>query len=484
MRVVRTLSAVFVMVVGLGACAGNGRGPSASNRARAAGAIGTTTTTQRLVDTPCGPLSEYPAPWTQRPQYQVKLQVDIAARRVDGEMDVRFTPDAPTDRLVFRLWANAPRLGRAGGRIDVTSARLDGVAITGNYEPGGAWPGTPGSIFTLTAGRSLKAGKPIAAHLTFTITMPYAVNDRVTQVGTNVRLGSALPMLSWVRGEGWQTSPAVDAFAESAASEVADYDVTVQVPQGLTVLATGEEHEPGRFVAEAVRDWGATIGKLRLATVTAQGGTADVVAGVGEGATDDPSDVAARAAAALDAMAEHFGPYPYDRLTVGVTSELSGGIELPQHILLGSGVSDEHLVHEVAHQWFYGLVGNDQYRDPWLDEGLAKYADARIDNRLAAEMATSIPQAGRGHLGESMAYWQANLGAYFRSVYVQGAQVMVHLGDSMGSRNSVDCALRRYVHENAYRLARPTDLVVALRAQIGPEITDDLLAPLGATGGL
>lgn len=483
MTVMRTLSAIFGMVVMLGACASSGSGPSASSGARSANTVATTTTAQRLVDTPCGPLPEYPAPWAQRPRYQVQLRVDVAARRVEGEMDVRFTPDAPTDRLVFRLWANAPRLGRAGGRIDVTSARLDGVDIAGTYEPGNAGPGTPGSIFTLTAGRVLKAGKSIDAHLTFTITMPRAVNDRVTQIGTNVRLGSALPMLSWVRGEGWQTSPAVDAFAEAAASEVADYDVTVQAPSGHTVLATGEEREPGRFVAEAVRDWGATIGKLRLASVTAQGGATEVVAGVGEGAADNPPDIAARAAAALDAMSEHFGPYPYDRLTVVVTPELSGGIELPQHILLGAGVSKEHLVHEVAHQWFYGIVGNDQYRDPWLDEGLAKYADARIDNRLVAELAVAIPQVGRGRLGESMAYWQANLGAYFRSVYVQGAQVMAHLGDSVGSRDSIDCALRRYVHENAYRIARPTDLVAAIRAQIGPVITDDLLAPLGATGG-
>lgn len=33
------------------------------------------------------------------------------------------------------------------------------------------------------------------------------------------------------------------------------------------------------------------------------------------------------------------------------------------------------VVHEVAHQWFYGVVGNDPYEEPWLDESLAEYCE-------------------------------------------------------------------------------------------------------------
>ena len=35
------------------------------------------------------------------------------------------------------------------------------------------------------------------------------------------------------------------------------------------------------------------------------------------------------------------------------------------------------LIHEIAHQWFYGLVGNDQVQEPWIDEGLAQYLTYR-----------------------------------------------------------------------------------------------------------
>ncbi|MGH3658672.1 MAG: hypothetical protein ACRDUA_18610, partial [Micromonosporaceae bacterium] len=64
-----------------------------------------------------------------------------------GQLSVSFTPDADTDRLVFRLWANAPRIGRAGGKIDVTAARVAEQPVTGRYEAGGAVSGRPGTIW-------------------------------------------------------------------------------------------------------------------------------------------------------------------------------------------------------------------------------------------------------------------------------------------------------------------------------------------------
>jgi hypothetical protein len=408
------------------------------------------------------------------------LTVDPAGRRVTGTVDVHFTATAPTDRLVFRLWGNAPRPGRAGGRVDIdgSSVTVDGRARDGRYEAAGAAPGRPGTAFVVPLDPGLAAGGAADAHLSFTLTLPGPINDRITEIGSNIRLGSAIPVLSWVRGDGWQLSPAVDAFAEAAASEVADWDVRVTVPAGFTVLASGDEPEPNHFMASAIRDFGMTVGRLRTASATAQAGATTVVAGVGEGAGDDPALIARRAAKAVDALASHFGAYPYARLTVGVTPQLTGGIEFPQHVHLGAGVAASHLVHEIAHQWFYGLAGNDQWRDPWLDESLATYAEARVDGTLAALRAKVIPPDGRGRVGESMAYWNDHRPAYFRSVYVQGAQAMAALADRVGGYGVLDCALRRYVHDRAGTVSRPADFLAALAAQLGFDPRLDL-APFG-----
>ncbi|MGH9022233.1 MAG: M1 family aminopeptidase [Acidimicrobiia bacterium] len=395
------------------------------------------------------------------------LQLDPDARRVAGSLVVRFRPDAPIDRLVFRLWPNAPRPGGAGARLEVSDPSVDGRPAIGSYEAAGAAAGTAGTVYSVALPGPVAPGVEVSARVGFTLAMPGVVNDRVSQSAASMRLGSVLPTLSWVRGEGWTTSPAVNAFAEAAVSEVADYDVTVTAPEGWSVLATGEEREPGRFVASGVRDWAATAGRMRTASTTAEGSRIVVVAGVSEGSGDDPAVVAQRAAVALDALASRFGSYPYGRLSIGVTPGLSGGIEFPQHIHLGSRVPSVHLVHEVAHQWFYGMVGNDQFRHPWLDEGLAAYAEGRVSGRLASQRRRSLPAAGRGKLGESMAYWEGRGRVYFTSVYVGGLQALGAYADEVGGYEALDCALRRFTRDHTYRVARPEDLFGAMEAQTG-----------------
>lgn len=460
---------LLVASAACGGSSGDGAGqPAASSPTTAAGARPSTTPTTPLAAAgECGLQGSYPEPWSDRPRYRAALDVDPGRGLVSGTLHAVFTPPETTDRLVFRLWANGPRSGRAGGRLQITEAVLDGRATTGSYESGNGGPGTPGTIYVLIRDGGFPAGEAVEVDLTFELRMPGPINERVAKVGDGLRLGSVLPMLAWVRGRGWHTSPAVGNFSESVASEVADYDVRVTVPEGFTVLATGEEVERGRFVATGVRDWAATVGRLELAEGTAQEGRTRIVVGVADGAGDDPERRLADTVAALDDFAARYGPYPYPVLSVGVTGSLSGGIEFPQHILLGAGTSRDHLIHEVAHMWFYALVGNDQYADPWLDEGLTEYAESRFLRDTAGERAKAIPDYGRGRLGEGHDYWSRNTDAFFRSVYTQGLQALAAVGDAVGGLDAVDCALRRYVLEHAYEVTAPGDLVAAVEAQTG-----------------
>ena len=81
-----------------------------------------------------------------------------------------------------------------------------------------------------------------------------------------------------------------------------------------------------------------------------------------------------------------FGPYPYGSLSV-VQSDLNDGQEFDGLVFLASKFYDEYDgsarsnlvaigVHEMAHQWWFGLVGSDQAMEPWLDEAMAVYSEA------------------------------------------------------------------------------------------------------------
>src|SRR3546814_13755307 len=77
------------------------------------------------------------------------------------------------------------------------------------------------------------------------------------------------------------------------------------------------------------------------------------------------------------------------------------------HVLQGPGTVGRTTPHEVAHMWFYGLVGNVQGRDPWLDEGLATWADGRIEGTLPDMSARAIPGDGRGRADRPLSSWEA-----------------------------------------------------------------------------
>src|SRR3546814_12814791 len=95
--------------------------------------------------------------------------------------------------------------------------------------------------------------------------------------------------------------------------------------------------------------------------------------------------------------------------------------------------------------WFYGLVGNVQGRDPWLDEGLATWAEGRIEGTLPDMSARSIPGDGRGRADQPMSYWETRAATYYRSVYVQPAAALHRLAAELD-----DCALAHYVTTNAW----------------------------------
>ncbi len=72
-----------------------------------------------------------------------------------------------------------------------------------------------------------------------------------------------------------------------------------------------------------------------------------------------------------------FGDYPYETLNVVQTDFVHGGMEYPNIVYISEDINlyDDYtnvIVHEIAHQWWYGLVGNNEYDEAWLDEGLAE----------------------------------------------------------------------------------------------------------------
>jgi hypothetical protein len=383
---------------------------------------------------PAVPARAEPSP--DRPRYRVRVDVRPAENVVQGDLEVRFTATAPTDRLVFRLWP--------GTRLDVGPVSLDG----GEPRPGDR---TNATTLVVPLGRTLGVGDAVTAALPYRLELPGAERNRIARVGDTIRLGTFLPLLGW-DGRGWPAEPPTSNFAETSVLPTADFDVDVTVPPGLQVFASGD----GR--AHAMRDVGIAVGRFRTLEATANApGPVRVRVAVETGVADDPSSYLGTIVRSLEDFARRYGPYPWPTYTMVVTPSLRGGIEYPAFVHQGPGSQGRSTPHEVAHQWFYGLVGNNQGRDPWLDEGIATFAEGRFLGTLPSIRATSIPPDAAGRTGSPMTYWEGR-SSYYRGVYIQGAQALAALGDP----TLVDCALRLHVARAAFGIATNASLVDSL----------------------
>ena len=409
-----------------------------------------------------GDCAQRAEPDPERPVVELDLRLDDDLRTVTGTETVVLTPDLPTDELVFRLVPNGPGPAAAGNRLVVDAARGDDVA-GGGYEDAGAKG--PGGLFVVRLDEELPAGVATEVALDFTLTLGGGDFERVGAADGVSWWASGAPLLAWQPGVGWARDPFVDLPGETATSSVADTTVRVSAPEALTVLMTGDQAAPtasrdGRrtwtSVEPAARDVSVAVGEFDTASATGGSGV-EVTTGVLPGAAIPARELTAWTLAAIDQLEARFGPFPYATLTVPLLPIQGGGIEYPGSILL-AGADRRVLLHEVAHMWFYGMVGDSQFRDPWLDEAFATYAEsvAFPVPEDAAARALGTP----GEVGAAMDEFDS-VADYFRQVYAKGGAALVTAREAAGAE-AFDAALRCYVDANAWTIATPDDVARAL----------------------
>ena len=93
----------------------------------------------------------------------------------------------------------------------------------------------------------------------------------------------------------------------------------------------------------------------------------------------------------MNTFAAAFGTFPYPEMDVVLTSFASfGGMEYPTIIFTNPGKLT--ISHELAHQYWYGIVGDDEFSAPWLDESFATWSSVPAVRWM--EEVPALPLAG------------------------------------------------------------------------------------------
>jgi hypothetical protein len=415
------------------------------------------------------------------------LAVDPSSARVTGHEEILYTnmEDGPQGDIYLRLLPNSPTYG---GTMTVTDLTLGGRPITPVVE-------LETSALRLPVEPSLQVGRSVSLAMDFEVEVPTTSatgHGLFSYVGSVMALPDVYPFVPVYDDEGWNVELA-PTHGDDVYADVASFEVTIEAPPEFTVIASGSCGLPqdGVWTCEAapVREFALILGSnYERASRVANGVVVNSYYYTNHSKSGSRAlDVAVDA---LTLFSDLFGPYPYTELDVVETPNRLGGMEYPglvvvEDSLYPGGSRVEWLTaHEVAHQWWFGLVGSDQVDEPWLDEALTQYSTLlyyemvygpeRAKSVLDVEFVRTRQELVRRGLdlpvGLPAGAYTSEL--YWKVVYDKGALYFHELRRELGDRVFFE-VLRTYLRNNRYGVATAGDWLAAVE-----EVSGDSYWPL------
>ena len=308
------------------------------------------------------------------------------------------------------------------------------------------------------------------------------VQDRFDRFGRTedaVFLGSALPTLATAVGDRWNLPPYAER-GEAWFSLPASWDGSIGKARGHSLVTTGRARCDGggcSVSARRARDFMIVIGRLdetrrRVGSTTVRHWRPRSASAASARRSLDA------AAASLPAFERFYGPYDRSELDiVDVRSKLAAGaglaMEYPELIL--SPPAGNAIAHEIAHQWFAFILGNDPSKEPWLDESFAEFSAARLPRAVTGgdRLGDCSTRPGRPHRINPMTVWERTRGrAYTRQVYVGGACSLRRLQQELGEAR-FDTMMRDVVRRFRDRTWTSADFAAAVRRAAPPGFDAD-----------
>ncbi|HHY92351.1 MAG TPA: M1 family metallopeptidase, partial [Firmicutes bacterium] len=336
-------------------------------------------------ETPLLPAPQVPDTGAFAPAvYDLDVALDPGTGTLRGVSRVEYTNNEakPLPELYFHLYPNAAVFAQdvtRPGRLTIHGVRIG--------EQPARWEARATQLKVVLP-QPLVPKEQVALTLTWDLTVP----DYPGRLGENegiISLGNWYPILAVYDAAGWHLDPYYER-GDPFYSEVARYQVRLTLPDTYQAAATGNLRSrrdlPGPtkeliWQSGLVRDFALALSQ-KYQVVSAPAGRVLVQSYFPQEERDGGERVLAAGRAALDFFSRTFGPYPYDQFTLAATGFYQGGMEYPNIVFLSRqfyGPADADIleyvaVHETAHQWWYGVVGNNEVEEAWLDEGLTEFS--------------------------------------------------------------------------------------------------------------
>ncbi len=396
----------------------------------------------------------------------------------------------PIPVLYFNVWPDAHHFRIVGGYEQVSHVTVDGNPVRFSLH---------GTLLRVYPQMPVAPGQSVLVAMDLRAKLPQ-IPDRYGWTGDQMALGNWFPMPAVHDQYGWVTPPYYSG-GESFYSLTAAFHLHVTAPKGYVYAVTGDrqgsvDHPDGTvttdYSAIGVRDV-ALMGDVQY----------EVLAGTTDGVrvltyTTPRNLTTARQMERIGLQAMHYydhlyGQYPFRSVSICVMQAWFDGMEYPRLVMVvpdpsfaeaGQALADRVTVsHELAHQWFFSLVGDDEYLTPWMDEAFATFSSYRFaqipqpwwdDNQEIDDVTDPVSAF------PDPDFSVAPSSDYNDAVYVNGAYALEQLRTIMGyeaESQTFDRMMRSYVQRYEYRVATSQDFLHFVRQGFG---TQDPLFNLSA----
>lgn len=432
-------------------------------------------------------------PHPEKTNYQMSLYLDINKRLLHGT--TLLTSENTSGKVLNELWfttypnafkkqstspapAKSYYAGFDEGWLDFKAIKINGEAASYIFEDVSA---------QVIPSNSILPNQEIEIEMQWTIKIPQAAYRFGTKDNV-LMLGNFYPMLN-VYSEGWRNSYN-SRFGDPFCLQAANYLVRINTPENYSLVATGKTVEKvaeddGRqthlIKAQDVRDFSLAI-LHNYTKVSEVLGNTEVTIYLPQNNDTLGLKLLAETSAMLKYYSQEFGSYPYSYFNVAFVPmqgfqgmEYSGLIFLRDDFALptyDSNHRDFILAHEIAHQWWYGMVGNDQIKEPWLDEGLANWSAYKclhkVKNQPLPKKAYSTTNLAKG-LKDCY-----STSEYYDIAYTGGEAFWFSLEKEIGAESLLKI-LKGYLYDFKYKIATSADLFTIINEET-PQDMDSFLA--------
>lgn len=463
--------------------------------------------------------------WQQEIDCKIAVDLDVHSHQFTGTEELVYRNNSPDTlrELFFHLYFNAFKPGsemdvrsrtiidpdsRVGARIAALSPAEQGdltcSAIRQEGRP--ARLEQLGTVLRLVLPKAVLPGKHTKLHIDFHGQVPV----QIRRSGRNSAEGVAYSMTQWFPKvaaydlRGWHADPYV---GREFYGEWGNYDVRITLDSSFSVAATGvlvnareigkgyalrtktQKRKDGKltwhFSAPKVHDfaWAADPDYIQTTAQVPGGPLLRFFRKNQPGLAATWDQLPGYMVRAVQFMDRNFGKYPWPVFSFVQGGD--GGMEYPMLTLitgerrLGSLVGTS--VHELVHNWYYGVLASDELSYPWMDEGFAEYAGAEVMRDL-------FPSSGKGRVHaealEAYLRWAQDPGfepmtlaadhfstnrAYSNVAYGMGEVLLDQLGAVIGD-STLHRGLRRYFACCGFKHPGPVDVQRAMEKESGLQL--------------